>query len=128
LDHPLLIGVNEHAGEERYVTLSDAQRAQHMHIIGASGTGKSTLLLSLITQDLCNGKWPGRARSARRFDRPSPGARSRKRIDDVILFDPADEEFPVGFNILSAHSAIERSAASDLVAVFSASPVAGATR
>jgi len=55
LDHPLLIGVNEHAGEERYVTLSDAQRAQHMHIIGASGTGKSTLLLSLITQDLCNG-------------------------------------------------------------------------
>jgi hypothetical protein len=42
-----------------------------------------------------------------------------ERADDVVLLDPADEDFPVGFNILSAHSELEKNLlASDLVAVF----------
>ena len=41
------------------------------------------------------------------------------RFKDVILVDPADEEYSVGFNILSAHSDLEKTLlASDLVAVF----------
>jgi hypothetical protein len=42
-----------------------------------------------------------------------------ERAADVVLFDPSDEAYPVGFNILSAHSELERNLlASDLVAVF----------
>jgi excisionase family DNA binding protein len=42
-----------------------------------------------------------------------------ERIQDVVLFDPSDEAYPVGFNILSAHSDLERNLlASDLVSVF----------
>lgn len=42
-----------------------------------------------------------------------------ERERDVVLLDPADEEYPVGFNILSAHTALEQNLlASDLVAVF----------
>ena len=42
-----------------------------------------------------------------------------KRLNDVILVDPADAEYPVGFNILSAHSELEKTLlSSDLVAVF----------
>ncbi len=41
------------------------------------------------------------------------------RINDVVLLDPSDEAYPVGFNILSAHSDLERNLlASDLVSVF----------
>src|SRR2546425_3860087 len=41
------------------------------------------------------------------------------RLDDVVLLDPADEAYPIGFNVLSAHSDLERTLiASDLVAVF----------
>ncbi len=41
------------------------------------------------------------------------------RARDVMLFDPADEAFPIGFNILSAHSELERTLlSSDLTAVF----------
>ena len=41
------------------------------------------------------------------------------RYNDVIVIDPADGEFPVGFNILSAHSEIEKDIlSSDLVASF----------
>src|SRR5439155_23652837 len=42
-----------------------------------------------------------------------------ERIKVVILLVPSDDEFPIAFNVLSAHSAIEKDLlASDLVAVF----------
>ena len=42
-----------------------------------------------------------------------------ERWDDVVMVDPSDEAFPVGFNILSAHTDLERTLlASDLVGVF----------
>jgi hypothetical protein len=41
------------------------------------------------------------------------------RFNDVVLFDPADTNYPIGFKILSAHSEIEKNIlASDLGAVF----------
>ena len=41
------------------------------------------------------------------------------RIDDVVLVDPSDAEYSIGFNILSAHSELEKNLlASDLIAVF----------
>src|SRR5436190_5248440 len=41
------------------------------------------------------------------------------RVEDVILIDPSDEEYSVGFNILSAHSKLEKNLlSSDLVSVF----------
>src|SRR5205814_9960193 len=41
------------------------------------------------------------------------------RIGDVVLVDPADLEYSIGFNILSAHSELEKNLlSSDLVAVF----------
>jgi hypothetical protein len=44
---------------------------------------------------------------------------SRERLDDVILFDPSDSEFPIGFNILRANSELEKNLlSSDLVATF----------
>jgi hypothetical protein len=42
-----------------------------------------------------------------------------ERIHDVVLIDPSDSMHPVGFNILSAHTDLERELlASDLVALF----------
>ena len=55
-ENGLLLGNNEHAGETVEVRLSPEQRTRHCHIIGASGTGKSTLLFNLILQDIQNGE------------------------------------------------------------------------
>ncbi len=52
----LLLGTNNHAGETVEVRLSAEQRTRHTHIIGSSGTGKSTLLFNLIKQDIENGE------------------------------------------------------------------------
>ena len=50
----LALGINEHAGISNVVRLGAEQRIRHTHIVGASGTGKSTLLFNLIKQDITN--------------------------------------------------------------------------
>lgn len=118
-NHPCILGENIHHGKVTTVTLSSEQRLRHLHIIGATGSGKSTLLLNLAVQDMKAGS--GVAVLDPHGDLIDqalayvPGNRS----DDVILFDPADAEHPVGLNILNARSEIEKNVlASDLVSVF----------
>ena len=115
----LLLGTNEHAGEPVEVRLSAEQRTRHTHIIGASGTGKSTLLFNLIRQDIENGEGLAVLDPHGDLIDKVLGIIPSNRIDDVILVDPSDPEYSIGFNILSAHSELEKNLlASDLVAVF----------
>src|SRR5690349_24683451 len=51
----ILLGHNLHTGKATPVYLSAEQRTRHVHIVGASGTGKSTLLFIMIRQDIENG-------------------------------------------------------------------------
>jgi len=115
----LLLGSNEHAGETVEVRLSPEQRVHHTHIIGASGTGKSTLLFNLIQQSIQNGEGIAVLDPHGDLIDRILGIIPPERINDVVLVDPADEQFSIGFNILSAHSDLEKNLlASDLVAVF----------
>jgi Type IV secretion-system coupling protein DNA-binding domain len=115
----ILLGENEHAGETGAVRLTPEQRTRHAHIIGASGTGKSTLLFNLIQQDIQNGEGVAVLDPHGDLIDRICGIIPPERIDDVVLVDPSDPEYSVGFNILSAHSELEKNLlASDLVAVF----------
>lgn len=115
----VLLGHNVHAGQSREVRLTPGQRVQHVHIIGASGTGKSTLLFNLICQDIQNGQGIAVLDPHGDLVDRILGIIPKNRIADVVLVDPSDEAFSVGFNILSAHSDIEKNLlASDLVSVF----------
>lgn len=115
----LLLGNNNHAGESVAVRLTPEQRVRHCHIIGASGTGKSTLLYNLIRQDIENGEGLAVLDPHGDLIDNILGVIPPERIGDVVLVDPSDEEYSVGFNILSAHSDLEKNLlASDLVAVF----------
>ncbi len=119
LGHELVLGTNTHAGVTRTVSLSTEQRLRHMHLVGASGTGKSTLLLSLLVQDMEQGNGFALIDPHGDLVEQVLARVPESRIGDVILVDPADTERPVGFNILSAHSDLERTLlASDLVSVF----------
>ena len=46
------LGTNEHEGEVAEVRLSTDAKTKHVHVVGASGTGKSTLLLRMILEDI----------------------------------------------------------------------------
>ncbi len=115
----VLLGENEYAGESVSVRLTAEQRTRHAHIIGASGTGKSTLLFNLIREDIENGEGVAVLDPHGDLIDRICGVIPPERIDDVVLVDPSDPEYSVGFNILSAHSELEKNLlASDLVAVF----------
>ena len=114
-----IIGDNAHKGRVIEVSLSASQRLRHTYIIGASGTGKSTLLLNMIVQDIEHGHGVGVLDPHGDLIDAIIKRIPDERLDDVVLLDPSDEDYPVGFNILSAHSELEKTLlSSDLVAVF----------
>ena len=115
----ILFGNNEHIGETRPVRLTPEQRVRHVHAIGASGTGKSTLLFNLIRQDIENGEGVAVLDPHGDLVDKILGVIPESRVGDVVLVDPSDEEYSIGFNILSAHSDLEKNLlSSDLVSVF----------
>jgi len=117
--HRTLLGVNDFEDEAFTVTLSTDQRVKHMHVIGAPGTGKSTFLQNLVLQDIEQGHGVAVLDPHGDLIDQILERVKEERREDVILFDPSDEEFPIGFNILSAHSEIEKNLlSSDLVGVF----------
>ncbi len=117
--HDFVLGENAHSGEIRSVTVSDELRRRHLHLVGATGTGKSTLLLNLILQDLAAGRGLAVLDPHGDVVEEILGRVPTSRVDDVVLIDPADVARPVGFNPLQAHSEHERTLLlSDLVAVF----------
>jgi predicted DNA-binding transcriptional regulator AlpA len=117
--HPFALGENSHTGKTTPVTLSAEQRSQHCYMIGASGTGKSTLLLNLILQDIERGEGIAVLDPHGDLIEEILGRIPEQRHGDVVLLDPSDEAYPVGFNVLKAHSEVEKNLlGSDLVAVF----------
>jgi Type IV secretion-system coupling protein DNA-binding domain len=118
-NNELILGQNLHQNKSQEVSLSNEQRTKHLHLIGSSGSGKSTLLLNLIKQDLVNNQ--GLCVIDPHGDLIDEVISNvpNERLKDVILFDPSDEQFPIGFNILQANSELEKNLlSSDLVATF----------
>jgi len=116
---PLVLGLNEHQGKEKLVTVNSNQRLRHTHLIGATGTGKSTLLHSMIAQDIKQGNGVAVLDPHGDLIESILAYIPIQRYKDVIVIDPSDADYPVGFNILSAHSEVEKDIlSSDLVAVF----------
>lgn len=119
LGHSFELGVNTYFGEKNIVTLSTEHRLRHMHLIGATGTGKSSLLLKLIVQDIKEGN--GIAVLDPHGDLIDNIIKHipNERLRDVVLVDPSDSEYPIGLNLLSAYSDSEKIVlSSDLVALF----------
>jgi hypothetical protein len=115
----IVLGENVHRGKRVTVRLDPALRTRHTYVVGASGTGKSTLLLNMIVQDIEAGAGVGVLDPHGDLIEEILARVPEDRIRDVVLLDPADEAYPVGFNVLQAHSEVEKNLlASDLVAVF----------
>ncbi len=97
-----LLGEAVFRGRRTKFGIRPDDRRRHMYIIGKTGMGKSTLLENMIFSDVHAGKGVGvidphgdLIEAVLRFIPP-------ERTNDVILFDPADKEYPLSFNMLSA--------------------------
>ncbi len=113
-----IIGKATFPGRERTLALSPIDSLRHLHALGPTGTGKSTLLLNLITQDMAAGRAvvviePKGDLIADVLKRIPP-----ERIGDVVLLDPADTERPVGLNPLALGGRSPELAADQLLGLF----------
>ncbi len=85
-----------------FVTLDAEERRRHLYVAGQTGTGKSTLLLNLIAQDLAADEGlalldpHGDLAEAVLMHIP------KDRTNRFVYLNPADAERPIGFNPLSA--------------------------
>jgi hypothetical protein len=84
------------------VHIPDSVRDRHVYVVGKSGTGKSTLLLNCIRQDIESGA--GVAVIDPHGDLVEEVLQyiPERRIDDTIYFNAADRKYPIGLNILNA--------------------------
>ena len=115
----ITLGVNRHRGQERVVRLSSPNRLRHLHIVGASGTGKSTLILSLIEQDMKAGRGLALVDPHGDLVEEALALVPAERERHVVLLDPGCRSHVVGWNVLSGDSEAEREMlSSDLTAVF----------
>lgn len=107
-DDITLIGqTNFHGHFQKYGIRADDRR-RHVYIIGKTGMGKSTLLENMIFSDIEAGK--GVAVIDPHGDLAEAVLRfvPKKRTNDVVLFDPADKDFPIAFNMLEGKNAEHR--------------------
>ena len=107
-------------GRQRPLGVSAVDGLGHMHVLGPTGTGKSTLLLNLITQDLEAGRGVVVLEPKGDLIRSVLERIPASRLDDVVLLDPSDGQFPVGLNPLAPNGRPPELVADELLGMFRA--------
>jgi hypothetical protein len=98
----VLLGYNTYAGIKKEIKIlsNNDDRMRHMYILGQTGSGKSTLMLTALLEDIKLGNG---------FCVIDPHGDlvefvmkhyPKERIDDLIYFDLANTEYPIAFNPL----------------------------
>lgn len=95
-----LMGCIRDGHAEQPVRLCNKERSRHLYILGATGTGKSTLLYNLAMQDIQRGEGVCVIDPHGDLFRKIRASIPEHRVDDVILLDPCDRDRAVGLNLL----------------------------
>lgn len=94
------IALTDFRGVHRPFGIRASDRRRHVYIVGKTGSGKTTLMETMIRSDLLAGRGLGvidpHGELANRVLAQVP----KHRTNDTILFDPRDTEYPVALNIL----------------------------
>jgi len=96
----ILLGINSYRGKDTPVHLAREDRMRHFYVIGQTGTGKTNIMLNMITQDIRNGDGCCYIDPHGTDIQTILSRIPKERIDDVIYFDPAYTPRPMGLNML----------------------------
>jgi hypothetical protein len=104
----ITLGNNLYRGRTTPIGFRGEDRLRHMYMIGKTGVGKSTVFQSMCLQDIKN-------HNGVCFLDPHGDSLDwllkhipQNRLEDVVLFDPSDTEFPFGLNLLEAKDEQEK--------------------
>ncbi len=120
-----LMGWNEYRNRKTPIYFSKKDRGRHHYIIGKSGGGKSVFIGYMARQDLWNGDGLCIVDPHGDLVEDVLSFTPKERAKDMVVFDPADYERPMGLNMLEiiskdpAQRAIEKDrAALDATSIF----------
>ncbi|MFH1388310.1 MAG: type IV secretion system DNA-binding domain-containing protein, partial [Patescibacteria group bacterium] len=106
-------------GKKTSFGIKTRDRRQHMYVIGKTGVGKTVLLKNMALQDIHAGRGICIVDPHGEFVEEVVDKIPSHRINDVIYFNPADTEYPIGFNVLEVtDSKYKHLVASDLMGIF----------
>lgn len=96
----VIAGASRYGGETLPIGLTLNQRQKHTYVIGKTGMGKTTMLTSMIYQDMDSGKGLAVLDPHGDMFHELLQMVPEHRRQDVVVFDPSDREFPIGLNLL----------------------------
>lgn len=104
----IVLGESIYRGKHQLVRMLPEDRRRHVYVVGMTGTGKSTVMINMIIQDILAGNGvcyidPHGQDLQTVLENVPP-----ERADDVILFEPGDVDRPIGLNMLEADTEDEK--------------------
>lgn len=98
--------------------LSASDNLMHLHVLGPTGVGKSTLMLNLITQDIHNGHGVVVVDPKGDLVTDILCRIPDHRKQDIVVLDPSDMMYPVGLNPLENTHKDAALIADNILAIF----------
>lgn len=100
----LLLGHSIYRNQRRPIYLKNDDRFRHFYVIGQTGTGKSSIILTMALHDVRAGNGFGVIDPHGQLAKDVLPYIPKERADDVIYFNPADLERPIGLNLIEAET------------------------
>lgn len=113
-----VMGRSTAPGDDRLLGLGIEDARHHLHVIGPTGVGKSTLLANLILQDAAAGRSVVIVEPKGDLIEDVLARLPAERAGDVVVIDPSDTDYPVGLNPLLPHGRSRELIADQVLAVF----------
>lgn len=96
----IILGTNNYGANASPVRFGSSDRLRHAYVIGQTGTGKTAFIKNMIIQDIKNGEGVAFIDPHGNDIEDVLASIPPERMDDVIYFDPAYMERPMGLNML----------------------------
>ncbi len=115
----VLLGRNIYRGQETPVRIQAEDRMRHMYIIGRTGSGKTEIMKYMAAQDIKNGEGICIIDPHGDFIEDVLPHVPKERAEDVILFEPFDQDRPMGLNMLEVSKEEEKDfAIQEMISIF----------
>ncbi|MCA9386905.1 TraM recognition domain-containing protein, partial [Candidatus Dojkabacteria bacterium] len=107
----MYLGKNSFRGKSKEIFMLPQDRMRHMYVVGQTGSGKSGFIAGMMIRDIKMGHGcafidPHGSDIEKILQQIPP-----ERVDDVVLFDPADIERPAGLNMFEFKSDAQKTLA-----------------
>jgi energy-coupling factor transporter ATP-binding protein EcfA2 len=96
----VVFGKNTYGGSEVDIGLTDDDRSRHLYLIGQTGSGKSTVIFHMASDDIKKGSGVAVIDPHGDLAEDLLSVVPLVRMNDLIYFNPFDIKYPIGINLL----------------------------